>query len=433
MAAATLSYSTAGTSLNLVYRTIQGAMYTAYQNQVEEWDLIQDIDENDITISARSMEVPVDLTPAGGAAMIAEGNAEAIMFTPNLNKLTLTWVNLNQRFGVTLTAKYLDQSSKDGMVTRQLRYQAMKAMESIANRVGMQFYGFSTGSVALLAGSGAQLTATTATLTLTSAYGDTTVTDANFIAQLIRGNEQIALQRGATLVPNAIGQTNSSGPTVSGTAVTVIVTFIGNITASASDILIFANSAIDATNSTLALGTDANNWPVGLKDGTETASVHSLSSSTVPLWAAAYTDSTTARYSVILERKARQAIQNKGGGKANLRIISNGVQNDVLDAERAAYRVDDANNINFDGAYKTKGITEFTSRHVPNGHVFLLDKGKALSKFSLTKPPTESAPAWADGDKVQNYNALAFSIDWPWAIVWKRRGCAAAFKGKTEQ
>lgn len=425
MTVATINYTTAGTSVNKAYRKIQGPMLVAFQKKTEEWDLFGDLPEQDITFSAREMTVPVDLNPAAGTAMIGEAGTEGITYTPNLEEITLTWVNLNHRWTTSLTAKYLDASAKDGMVIRQLKYQAMKAIESISNRVGQQFYGFSTGTVCKISN---VVTATTATLTLIDAYGDANLDDTTFLQNMIQVGDQIALVRSSTLVTNAVGEVTSNA-----TAGVIVVVFAGSVTTAANDIVVFANSAISTATSTLADGSDQNRWPVGLKDACETASVHSLSSASVPRWAASTNSSTAQRYSFILERKAQQGIQNKGGGRADLRIWANGVENDVIDGERAALRFSDASNLQFDGALKTKGMKVFTSRHVPNGHVWLLDRGSSVKKFSLVKMPSEDAPAWGDGDKAEDRNALKFSIDFPYALVHTNRANVAQYRALTEQ
>lgn len=428
MTVATIAYTTAGTTVNVAYRKIQAAMYTAFQNKTEEWDLFDELPDEDITFSAREMTVPLDLTPGAGTASIPEAGYEAITYTPNLSEITLTWINLNHRWSTSLTSKYLDASAADGMVIRQLRYQALKAIEAIAKNVGRQFYGFSNGTVALVSN---VVTATTATLTITSAYGDTNLTDSAFLASTLDVGDQIALVRTATLVTNAVGEITTV--TDSGTVATIVVIFSGSVTTAANDIIVFANGAINATASTLALGTSYNRHLVGLKDMAETASVHSLSSATISTWDAALRSSTAGRYSFIKERKAKQAIQNKGGGKLNLRIWANGVENDTIDGERGALRFNDATDLQFDGALKTKGVTSFTSRRVPNGHVFLMDKGKSVKKFTLVKKPSGEAPAWNDGDKAEDRNALKFSIDLPMALVMTQRTNLAEYRAQTEQ
>jgi hypothetical protein len=267
------------------------------------------------------------------------------------------------------------------------------------------------------------VTATTCTLTLTSAYGDTNLTDSAFITSMLDVGDQVALVRAAALVTNGFGEVSTI--TDNGTTCVAVIIMSGSVTTAANDIVVFANSMISAASSTLAAGASYNRHPVGLKDAAETASVHSLSSATVATWAAALVSSTAGRYSFIKERKARQAIQNKGGGKLNLRIWADG--------ERGALRFSEATDLQFDGALKTKGVTAFTSRRVPNGHVFLMDKGKSVKKFALVKKPSGDAPAWNDGDKAEDRNALKFSIDFPYALVHTARANMAEYRAQTEQ
>jgi hypothetical protein len=127
------------------YRKMQGALLMGFQSMSEEWDLFDEIPTYDLTISAREMTVPIRVYGAGRSAMIAEGALEKNPVTPPLEELTLTWANLNERWMTTLTARYLDSKAQAGQIIRQLRYQAMEALEAISNTVSWQFYGFSTG------------------------------------------------------------------------------------------------------------------------------------------------------------------------------------------------------------------------------------------------------------------------------------------------
>lgn len=425
MAAATLAYTTAGTTLNKNYRKIQGKMMKVFQSDCEEWDLIDDIPEQDIKISAREMTVPIDVKLQGGTASIAEAGYEAIPFTVALNEITLTWINLNQRWTTSLTARYLDQKAAEGMVFRQLKYQAMKAMEAISNRVGQMFYGFSTATVCKTS---TNATATTQTLTLIDAYGDSALDNAAYLASFFVVGDQIAIVRSGALVTNGIGEVTA----VSESAGTLTVVMIGSCDVDANDSIVFANGAINSASSTLADGTDYNRWPVGLKDAAESVTVHSLANTTETNWDAALVDSNGGSYSFLKERKARQALHNKGKAKAELCIWANGVENDVIVNERGAVMFSDALNMTFDGSIKTKGLTRFTSRKVPNGHVFLLDRD-AIGKFSLLPKPSEGAPAWGDGDKAEDRNALKFSVDWPFAFVVRKRRGIVEYRGLTEQ
>lgn len=424
MAVATLAYTTAGTTLNKNYRKIQGKMMKVFQSDCEEWDLIDDIPEQDITISAREMTVPIDVKLQGGTASIAEAGYEAMPWTVALNEITLTWVNLNQRWTTSLTAKYLDKKAAEGMVFRQLKYQAMKAMEGLSNRVGQMFYGFSTG---LVCKSSTNATAQTQSLTLIDAYGDSALDTGAYLSSFFVVGDQIALHRSGTIVTNAVGEiTANDGAGI------ITVVFAGSVDADANDAIVFANGAINSASSSLADGSDYNRWPVGLKDAAESVSVHSLANTTEANWDAALVNTDGGSYSFLKERKARQALHNKGKAKAELCIWSNGVENDVIVNERGAVMFSDALNMTFDGSIKTKGLTRFTSRKVPNGHVFLLDRD-AIGKFSLVPRPSEGAPPWSDGDKAEDRNALKFSIDFPFAFVVRKRRGIVEYRGLTEQ
>jgi hypothetical protein len=398
-------------------------MMTVFQSKTEEWQLVDEIDELDIDLSAREMTIPIDVNPGYGVAMIPEAGREANPTTPNLEEVSISWNNLNKRFTASLTAKYLDKKAAEGQVIRQFRYQCMKSMEAISTRVGQQFYGFSTGVVCKTS---TNATATTQTLTLIDAYGDSGLDDTAYLSSFFEVGDCIALVRSAALVANAIGEITSKA-----VAGEIVVVFIGSVDVDANDEIVFANNPASSGN-TLSANTDYNKWPVGLKDAAESASVHGLSNTTVANWDAALVNSSGGRYSVIKDRKGRQALANKGDGKPDIRIMSNGVQNDIVDSQLAALRFSSAQNMEFDGSFKTKGTKDFTSRKVPNGHVFQLDKD-AIAKFSLLPKPTEGGQTWADGDKAEDFNALKFSIDFPYGYAVKSRRKIVEWRGLTEQ
>jgi hypothetical protein len=84
-----------------------------------------------------------------------------------------------------------------------------------------------------------------------------------------------------------------------------------------------------------------------------------------------------------------------------------------------------------DASVKAKGITFFTSRKVPPGYAFITDK-KALGKITLLPKPDGGTPPWSDGDKIENRNALQFSIDFPYAMVLRNRRAFTYYSGLTE-
>jgi hypothetical protein len=421
MAQLTPTVTTAATTLNKAYRKMQGGLLKGFQSMSEEWDLFDEIPDYDITLSAREMTAPADLYGAGHSAMIPEGGLEKNPVTPPLDEVTLTWANLNERWMTTLTSRYLDSKAQAGMVIRQLRYQAMKALEAISNTVGWQFYGFSTGV--------ACQTTTVATqasgaYTLANAFGIAGLGGASYLASMFTIYDRVALIRTGALVTNAIGQITA----VDAVNGTITVTWLGAVTSASGDNIVFANSV---ENTTIA-GTDYNLCPVGLLDASTSTSVHGLSGGTVANWNVALASTTAGRFSGLKLRKAKQAIQNFGNGKPDLVIWSQGVMNDTIEAERALSRFDSTFGMELDGSVKSKGIEFFSSRKTPPGYAWVMDRD-AMGKYTLLPKPDAAAPPWSDGDKMENRNALQFSIDFPYAYVWKSRRKLAYYSNQTEQ
>jgi hypothetical protein len=374
MAQLTATVTTAATTLNKGYRKIQGKLLKGLQTLNEEWDLLDDIPDYDVTLSAREMTVPIRLNSAGRSAYIAEGALEKNPVTPPVEELTLTWANLNERWMTTLTAKYLDKYQA-GQVIRQLKYQALEALDAISNTVSWQFYGFSTG---VMCQTTTVATQASGAYTLANAFGISALGGAAYLASMFTVYDRVALIRTGALVANAIGQITA----VDTTNGTITVTWLGSVTSASGDNIVFANSM---ENTTIA-GTDYNLAPVGLLDAVTSTSVHGLSGSSVANWNPALTSTTAGRFS----------------------------------------------GLKLDGSIKSKGVEFFSSRKVPPGYAFILDKD-GIGKFSLLPKPDAGVPAWDDGDKMENRNALQFSIDYPYAIVIKSRRMMAYYSSLTEQ
>jgi hypothetical protein len=298
----------------------------------------------------------------------------------------------------------------------------MKALEAISNSVSWDFYGFSTGVICQTTTVG---TNTTQTLTLANAFGISGLGNAAYLASMFTVYDRIALVRGGVLVTNAItAGTITSVDAVNGQ---IVVTWGGSVTSASGDNIVLANSV---ENTTIA-GTDYNLKPVGLLEACTSSSVHGLASTTAN-WSPSLTSATAGRFSGLKIRKARQAIGNYGDGKPDLVIWSQGVANDTIEAERAMSRFDSTFGMELDGSVKAKGITFFSSRKVPPGYAFILDRS-AMGKYTLLPKPDAGVPAWNDGDKMENRNALQFSIDFPYAYIWKNRRMLSYYSSQTEQ
>jgi hypothetical protein len=422
LAQLTPTITTAAVTLNKAYRKMQGGLLRGFQNQSEEWDLFDEIPDYDITLSAREMTAPIDIYQQGRSSMIPEGGLEDNPNTPGLEEVTLTWANLNERWMTTLTAKYLDSKAQAGMIIRQLKLQAMKALEGISSTVAWQFYGYSTG---IMAQTTTVATQASGVYVLANGFGISALGTAAYLASMFTTFDRVALIRAGALVANAIGQITA----VDAVNGTITVTWNGSVTSASGDNIVFANSI---ENTTIA-GTDYNLAPVGLLDVSTSTSVHGLSGGTVANWNPALSSVTAGRFSGLKLRKAKQAVQNLGNGKADLVIWSNGVENDTIEAERALARFSSTFGMELDGSIKSKGIDFFTSRRVPPGFAWVMDKSQAGGKYTLLPKPDAGVPPWSDGDKMENRNALQFSIDFPFAFVWKSRRSIAVFQNLAEQ
>lgn len=411
--------TTGGTTLNKVWRKSQGKLLTGYQTMTEEWGWVEGLKNFDINISAREITTPVDLIKPYGTAIIPEGGFEANPGTPNVQEITLTWSNYNQRWTTTLTSRYLSQLGQDNKIIDQFKYQSMKAIEALSGSVGRDFYGFSTGVIAL---NTTVATQASGTYTIGSGYGLAGITTAAFIAGLFTVGDRVALVRAGALVANAIGTITA----LSLVTPSLTITWNGSVTSANNDQIVFANNV---ENATLAGGTSFNLSLVGLLDMTSSASLHGLTDAN---WIAGFSDATGGRFTGVRLRKMKQGIANLGGGALSDIIWSNGVSNDVFALQSAALRFNDPYAMELDGAAKSKGITFRTSRKVPPGYLFGFDRS-SIRKFSLLEMPSDNPLVWNDGDKLQDQNAYAFSIDFPLALVCTNRRNLAVFSGLTEQ
>lgn len=416
------TFSTAGSDLEKGYKKVASQLYVGFKRATEEYEWFDDFPEEEIEFSAREMLIPLDVQRGYGAAMIPEAGYEARTVSPELNEGTVTWVNMSQRFFISTVSKALDQRAKNAQIIRQVKFQSLKAVESMARLVGVQTYGFSTGVVCK--------TSTDATAasgqayTLIDAYGVSTLDNAAYLASLFTVGQGVALIRAGALVTNAIGvvtAVNASTPSIT-------VTWAGSVDCDANDQIVYANAVTDTT----ITASDYNRWPVGLLDAITSTSVHGLSSSTEAEWAAALNDSTGGRFSFIKLKKMRQALHNNGGRKLTDIIWANGVENDTEAGERAA-RVYESAQLDLDGSVKAKGVRFRTSALVPNGCVFGFDRD-AYSKFSLMdKPDADGIVPWASMDKAEDRAGFKASLEFSYARMVRARRGLALMSGLTEQ
>ena len=418
---ATATYSvTANSSVNKIWRKVQGDLQTALQFECEEWDLLDDLRGFEIDWSAREITVPLDINEGYGVATIPEGGYEGRPSSPNAEEITLTWQQFNKRFTASWIARAIDQNSRDAMIERQIVFQGRHAVRDLQRHFSDYFYGFSTGYLARLVDNESQAT-TLDDVALDDAYGVAGIDDDAYIAAMFKAGDYVALVRSGALVSSAIGVVDE----VDAANGEIDVTWNGSADPAADDYVVKANSLENTT----ITGTDYNRGLVGVLDAMTSASVHSLSNSSVPNWDVAYSDTTSGRFTGLKLHRAKQEIMNEGGGKGNLVIWSQGVERDVLDQMQAAVRFDSPFELEIDGSVKSRGVKFFTSRRVPPGYVFVMDKSSFRRMSLLPKP---GQPAWGDGDKLENQNGFVFSLDWPVALVHLNRKNYAYFSSQQE-
>jgi hypothetical protein len=420
MAAASYSVLT-NSGVNKVWRKVQGDLQTALNFECEEWELLDEQKEFDIDWSAREITVPIDINEGAGVASIGEGADEARPSSPNAEELTLSWILLNKRFTISKTARWIDEKNRDAMIERQIVFQGMHAVRDIQRTFSDYFYGFSTG---LLAKTDTDLSGGTDTLTLKDGYGMSDIDTASYLAAMFKPGDAIMVHNAGTLVTGAIGTIDAGG--VSSANGTLAVTWTGTPSDSTNGLSIVKANSLE--NTTLASGSDKDRGLVGVLDGMTSSSVHSLSTSTAPNWDVAYSDTASGRFSGIKLHRAKQEIANEGGGVLNLVLMDQGVERDLLSQYQAGVRFADSFALEIDGAVKSKGVKFFTSRRVPPGYVFCMDK-KSFRKMSLLPKPGQ--PAWEDAYKLQDKSGYIFSLDFPCQLVHTNRKNYAYFSSQT--
>lgn len=392
------------------------------RRKTKEYGWFDDTPDEKITPSGNEMRLVLDIAYQTGGAMIPDGGYEDQATTVSPNEGTFTFVQMNKRYSFTTLAKGFDAKGRAGFIQRQIQFQAIKAVEAIARKVGLQTYGFSTGTVAVVNGTlGAGATVTDIVLKNTfgtSLLPGTSTAGKVYNTNLFRVGEPVCLVRGSTVQDFGVVV---ASPAASGTAGAIDVTFNGSVTVTANDLLVFASAVTD----TALTGTDSNRWPVGLLDALTSTSVHGLSSSTASEWQAAYAGTAGGRMSYQVQEAMANAIDNFSGAEMDRVIYSQGVRRDMIAGERAALRYDSSSSMDWNGEVGTKGIKYMTSVLAPPGMFIGWNKDALGKKVLSDKPDYEGGPDIFSLDKVQDKGAVVASFDFIYArVVNNRRGLA---------
>lgn len=409
---AQIAYSAPSNSqVNRIWRKVQGPLSKGLNFLCEEWDLLDEMSEEDLPFSLRANEAtfPVDLNENRRAASIPEGGFEAIPYTPNAVDATLTPIQYNVRFAASKLAMYADdKSGVDAQIEKELKFRGRKATESLAGSVGDDFYGFTTAILALTDTDITVASAGTFTITLKAGYGVAGITNTTYISQMFKQNDKIAiLDSGTRRITATVSSVTTAG-------VLVAVTDSGDtLTTTTDNLQIVRAVAVENTQ------TNYNRGLTGWLDAMTSTSVQGISSSTDPNWSVAAAETSTGRFTGTLMHFLKDEVANYGGAKVNLALMDQGVYRDLVAQERSALRQTDPFALQIDGAAKSKGVQIFTSRRVPPGYVFVGDKS-GVQKWQMTpKPGTQFA--WRDGKEKIDENYMLFSADFVCQLAWKSR------------
>lgn len=426
MAAATYSVLTA-TDVVELHRKVQGKMLLSYNNTCEELKWHSRLSKFELAASLREVTTPVDIRRNGGGASLVAGGYEAKPLTVAPEELTFTFIHQNFRYSFDRLSELLGRQGDASQVFDHLQYQARKNREAMCERFSMMTYGFSSGVVCLTSTNATQ---SSGTYTLIDAYGKSDLDTAAYLSQFFKTGDRVALRRSGALVTNAIGTVTSVG---SGT---IDVTWNGSVDSDANDEVLLANQL---ENTTLAGGTDHNKWHIGFLDIVETASIHGLSSSSAPLWAAG-SDTTGGRFSFVKLRKGQNFIKNNSSGTPDTLVLAQGVEADTTDGLLGTNRYGSTMGMELDGSTKVKGLKVVTgTRWTPNSRAFMFDSSKLKRWEPVGQIPDESGnlPDSSNSlvitDKLQDLSAKVTGTDHISARVITDRASFYMWSGLQEQ
>lgn len=417
------------TTLAKVGRQVHKGVLKGFAKRSETWKLWNQLKDFDLNASQRSVTATIDIVENGSGAFIEEFGAEANAKTAAPQDLTFTWANYNDRYTFSKTSEYLDKKFRDGQLVRQAKYQTMKMIEGLTKRVGMAFYGVSTGVICETSTN--TTSAGPTDYALKNGFSQSSIDDTTYLASLFSAGDYVALVRSAALVTNAIGLVNSVA-----VATGINVTWAGSVDADDADSIVFANQKTAATSQTLALATEYNKAPFGLTEMATATSLHGLSGSTYPKWTS-YGDTSGGDLTGTRLKKWQHAIKNKIGGDADLLIMAQGVSRRLYQTTSSAVHFNDPLGMEILGSVKTGSIKQHDMDPLcPPGWAFLMDKS-FFYKWSLVDIPSEDVSAIdsmdnANIDKLQDVNGSVVSFDLPFQNITKGRGALAYGTGLTE-
>lgn len=430
MATGYSSSATAVTTLADLYEKTNTDVKTGIKLITEEAKWFRSYPKEQITVSGNENRVPLILTQPVAPAMIDDGGNESVMQTPAPTSGTFMPVQMNRRFGYTGLAQALTNRARGAMIEDQTAYQASMAIYAFGRAIGLQTYGTSVGTVAVVKTTGSG--SATQVVPLKNAFGSATLCPGGTTAQdtylssLFRVGDHIALIRSAAIVE--FGAVTATPSASSGVGY-IDVTFTSSITPTANDLIVLANADGDST----ITGTDYNNWPIGFTDVLLASSVLGVSTSSYSAWAAGSTASASQRLSFTVKEKMINDCWNAGGVTINRFIVPQGVRRDAISGELGGRRYDSPD-VDIEGDMKAgSGQQYFTSQlAIPGTMIGWYDQ--AYRKVELSDLPEDGGGKGIFKlDKVQGKSQIAASYDYFYAKVPSSRAACGYAANLTSQ
>lgn len=416
--------------LNQAFKKTQSGMIDALQDQTPELRWLRKTPMSQITPSGLEMRLILNVLWSKTGAKITDGGYENTTDVPAPQYGTVSFTTFNSRFVLTGLGRLFDRYGKAGEVIQLNMYSARKCIEGMGRKIGMETYGYSTGTVAL--SDGAASGTTGVVITLKCGFGSTLIASSNatattrqkkYLAQLFRGMDSIAIFSSGSLITNGQGAITATSDTNG----TITADFPGAVSISDGDAIVFFNTVIGTT----AASTELNLWVNGMLDVTQSASLHGLATSDAPNWAS-YTDTTGGYMNFLKVRNAEQYINNYGGTEPNRMIISNGALNAATNAQRSAMIYPGTSSFDLDGNLSKKGVEIVTSVLAPPALSFIYDD-EVYTKGELGDLPSEKgSPDLFEFDKLPNQSQWAASLLYAYYRACQNRAAVTCQTSLTE-
>lgn len=416
--------SSSSAAVSKVWRKIQGDLSDGFNFMVEESEWLDDYPDTEFPWSQREVTFTVDVADEVGVAAIPDGGYRARPSAADIEEATFALTNFNATFTASHLAKWADQGNTN-QIEKELRKRGAKKVQAMARAIGDSIYGTSVGTLAL---TDSDLAGGTDTLTLYYGFGSSTITNAAYIADRFRVGEYISYADGTpaqtdTAYMGAITAVSASTPSID-------VTWVTTPTISTNALKVVSANSLE--NATIA-GTNYNKMPVGFLDVLNTASVHGISSSSVPRWDVGFEDTTTGgRLDPTKIQKLDDSVTNAAPGMKgpDTYLMSQGVYRDLVDQQRAAQEFTSPIGMELDGSVKKKGKTFRKTRRVPPGYFIGYDKSK-YQKLMLVPRATNNL-RWDDGIDLINQEGSLFVMNTVFGLACRSRASFGYYSGLTE-